>query len=242
MLGLEPISRETVGGRVYRDLRELIMAGQISPGERLSIRALASALGTSVMPVRDAVAKLAAEQALEVLPNRAVRVPPMTQDRFEELRAIRLLLEGHAVEIATARMTPARLARLHAIHAEFEAEHDRSEPDAGALVRLNKDFHFHIYETAEMPSLLRIIEGLWLQIGPVLNYDLRSKSRRTKDRTALGFHLALVQAAARGDAAGARAALVGDINAAGDFILSCGALLGASPAERPERGRGAKRA
>ncbi|UEM07843.1 GntR family transcriptional regulator (plasmid) [Skermanella rosea] len=225
IVGLERIHRETVAGRVYRDLRNLIMAGQVSPGEGLTIRALATTLGTSMMPVRDAIARLAAERALEVLPNRTVRVPLMSRSRFEELRTIRLMVEGHAVEAGVQRMTAEGLDRLREIHDAFRAEHDLPEPDAGALIRLNKDFHFHVYAAAGMPSLLQIIEGLWLQIGPVLNFDLRSKSRRMTERAALGYHEELVQAALRGDAAAARAALVGDITSAGDFILECGALL-----------------
>ena len=228
-LGLDPVTRETVSGRVYRDLRNLIMAGQVSPGERLSIRALASVLGTSVMPVRDAVSRLAAERALEVLPSRAVRVPPMTPLRFQELREIRVLLEGHATELAARLLSPAGVVRLQEIHASFEAEHESRDPDGCALVRLNKEFHFHLYEAAAMPSLLSIIEGLWLQVGAVLNYDLRSSSRRTAGGAALRFHRDLVNAVAHGDAPAARAALVGDITAAGDYILGCGALLVGSP-------------
>ena len=223
--GLDKVDRETMGARVYRDLRNLVMAGQVSPGDRLTIRTLAAALGTSMMPVRDAITRLAAEQALEVLPNRSVRVPIMTRSRFEELRTIRLMLEGHAVETAAAVITPDQLAPIRALHAEFMAAHDAADPDPGALIRINKDFHFRIYEAAGMPALLQIIEGLWLQIGPVLNFDLRSKSKRLSERVALRFHDELLDALDRRDGPAARGALAGDINSAGDFILRCGSLI-----------------
>jgi DNA-binding GntR family transcriptional regulator len=222
---LAKVDRETMSGRVYRDLREMVMAGQVCPGERLSIRAMAAALGTSMMPVRDAVARLAAEQALEVLPNRTVRVPVMSRRRFQELRGIRLMLEGHATTVAAERVTGPALAEIRRLHAAFTAEHTRDQPDAGQLIRINKDFHFRIYEAAEMPALMQIIEGLWLQIGPVLNFDLRSKSRRISERVALRYHQGMLDGLAARDGAAARAALGGDINTAGDFILECGALL-----------------
>lgn len=222
---LAKVDRETMSGRVYRDLREMIMAGQVCPGERLSIRAMATALGTSMMPVRDAVARLAAEQALEVLPNRTVRVPVMSRRRFQELRGIRLMLEGHATATAAERVGEAALAEISRLHAAFTAEHTRDEPDAGQLIRINKDFHFRIYEAAEMPALMQIIEGLWLQIGPVLNFDLRGKSRRLSERVALRYHQGMLDGLAARDGAAARAALAGDIDTAGDFILECGALL-----------------
>lgn len=221
---LGPVDRETMGGRVYRDLRGLIMAGQVCPGERLSIRAVAAALGTSMMPVRDAVARLAAEQALEVLPNRTVRVPVLTRRRFEELRTIRLMLEGHATEVAAGRIAAAALDDVRALHAAFTAEHAHPDPDPGRLIAINKDFHFRIYEAAEMPALLQIIEGLWLQIGPVLNVDLRSKSRRLSERVALRYHQGMLEGLEAGDGAAARAGLTGDITSAGDFILACGVL------------------
>ncbi|HYH36973.1 MAG TPA: GntR family transcriptional regulator [Azospirillum sp.] len=222
---LGKVDRETMSGRVYRDLRSLIMAGQVCPGERLSIRAVAGALGTSMMPVRDAIARLAAEQALEVLPNRTVRVPILTRRRFEELRTIRLMLEGHATAVAAERVTPPALEEIRDLHAAFTAEHAHAAPDAGRLIAINKDFHFRIYEAAEMPALMQIIEGLWLQIGPVLNFDLRSKSRRLSDRVALRYHQGMLDGLEVRDGAAARAALAGDITTAGDFILACDALL-----------------
>ncbi|HYG87146.1 MAG TPA: GntR family transcriptional regulator [Azospirillum sp.] len=222
---LAKIDRETMSGRVYRDLRTMIMAGQVSPGERLSIRAMAAALGTSMMPVREAVARLAAEQALEVMPNRTVRVPMMSRRRFQELRGIRLLLEGHATATAAERVSALALAEIRELHAAFTAEHTRAEPDAGRLIRINKDFHFRIYEAADMPALMQIIEGLWLRIGPVLNFDLRSKSRRLSERVVLRYHQGMVDGLTARDGEMARAALAGDINTAGDFILTCGALL-----------------
>ena len=51
LASLERIDRETVSGRVYRDLRELLISGEISPGEKLALRSVAAALGTSLMPV-----------------------------------------------------------------------------------------------------------------------------------------------------------------------------------------------
>jgi DNA-binding GntR family transcriptional regulator len=171
------------------------------------------------MPVRDAVARLAAEQAVEVMPNRTVRVPVMTRGRFEELRTIRLMLEGHCTEMAAAQATPQDLTRLGELHADFTAEHDMDDPDAGRLIRLNKEFHFAVYKASRMPVALQMIEGLWLQIGPVLNFDLRTKSERLSRRVAVGHHTELLAALERRDGPAARKALSEDIVSAGDFIL-----------------------
>ena len=64
-LGLARIERETVQERVYGVLRYRLMRGGFEPGQKLKIARLASALGTSAMPVREALNRLAAERAIE---------------------------------------------------------------------------------------------------------------------------------------------------------------------------------
>ena len=89
-----PLKRQTLSSDVYAQLRELLITGQMIPGEQISLRTTASALGVSVMPVREAVHRLVAEQALELTPNRALRVPLMTESAFREITRIRVNLEG----------------------------------------------------------------------------------------------------------------------------------------------------
>ena len=92
------VSRVTLSEVVYRDIRELLLAGQVAPGEKFTLRGLAEAVGTSPMPVREAVGRLSAEGALEILANRAIRVPIMTRERFEELTVIRADIERQVRE------------------------------------------------------------------------------------------------------------------------------------------------
>ena len=58
LAGIRPVESDTLTLRVYRGLRDFLMAGQARPGEKLTLRQLASALGTSPMPVREAVRRL----------------------------------------------------------------------------------------------------------------------------------------------------------------------------------------
>jgi DNA-binding GntR family transcriptional regulator len=82
---LAPVGRETVQDRVYGELRRALIGGLFAPGQVLTIRQLADALMTSTMPVREALGRLITEQALEALPNRQIRVPPITPDRLTDL-------------------------------------------------------------------------------------------------------------------------------------------------------------
>ena len=67
--GVAPPARITLGTQVYDALRDLLIAGELAPGERLSLRTVAERLGTSMMPAREAVSRLVADEALEVLPR-----------------------------------------------------------------------------------------------------------------------------------------------------------------------------
>ena len=86
---IAPVERETLNDRVYRELKNSIMAGSFKPGSELTLRSVADALGTSLMPVRDAMRRLVSERALEVLPSRKIALPVLTVDKFLELRRIR---------------------------------------------------------------------------------------------------------------------------------------------------------
>jgi DNA-binding GntR family transcriptional regulator len=61
---LTPLKRQTLSADVYGQFKELLISGRMMPGEQISLRSMAEALGVSVMPVREAVQRLTAEQAL----------------------------------------------------------------------------------------------------------------------------------------------------------------------------------
>ena len=218
---LRPIVHQTMSAKVYQDLREMIMSGQLQPGERLTLAGMATALGTSVMPVREAVNKLAADAALEILPNKSVRVPVLTRSGFKELVVIRLVVEGLAVETAASRITGEQLDRLAELEQNFSREMALGEPDVNQIIQTNKQFHFTAYAAAQMPALSGLIEGLWLRIGPVLNLDLRNgASSRRSDLPSVKAHRALLEALRVGNGAAAKTALALDINSAAAVILA----------------------
>ncbi|MYN13411.1 FCD domain-containing protein [Pusillimonas sp. TS35] len=215
-----PPKRETLGANVLSQIKELLLTGQVEPGEQLSLRSTAEALGVSMMPVREAVYQLVADQALEVAPNRSVRVPVMTAAQFHEITQIRLQVEGYAVEQATQHVTPALVGALRHINAELSARMDEGGGSLAQAILLNKSLHFSLYEAAGMPMLVKIIESLWLRIGPVLNYDLRAGSERTRNKTAVVHHTHLIDALEAGNAAGAAKALRQDIDSAYQHIVA----------------------
>lgn len=214
----------TLSDRVYRHLADRLVAGRFAPGDKLSLRAVAEALGVSMMPVRAAVARLAADNALEVSPKRAVIVPLMRADQFRDITRVRIAIEGTAAAMAAACNDKALIRRLEAREHEFRALSLKSRPDLSAAVAANQAFHFALYSAAGSAELLNIIERLWLRVGPIINLDLRENPGRLKRGEAVRFHAAALAAMRKGDAEGARAAIADDIRGASDFILSRGRL------------------
>jgi DNA-binding GntR family transcriptional regulator len=230
-----PLQRQTLSADVYEQLKDLLMSGKMMPGQQLSLRSTAEALKVSVMPVREATQRLVAEKALEIGTSRIIRVPTMTVAQFREITSIRINLEGFAVEQACCHMNKKYLTEIEALNKSFNQELDLSNPDGTKLISINKDLHFAIYKASEMPMLLQLIEALWLRIGPILNYDLRTGSKRLEARAGtehhtrmvktLSHHCKLVKALKERDPDAAKLALRDDISTAAEFIVSSGTLV-----------------
>ncbi|MCC6305812.1 MAG: GntR family transcriptional regulator, partial [Rhodobacteraceae bacterium] len=205
---------EAMHQTVYAALRRAQMAGRFAPAQGLVIRTLASEFGTSPMPVREALRRLVAENALEQADNRTIRVPAISLGRLADLRRCRTMIEGAAAEWAVAATGRTHLEELTAIN---EAVREASrEGDVESLLEHNQRFHFRLYGLAGSPVLMSAIESLWLQAGPYLNY-LRPTLLRGG---MLDHHTGILEAMAAEDPGSAAAALRADIEEAADFTAS----------------------
>lgn len=210
--GLAPVGRETVQDRVYGEMRRALIGGFFEPGQVLTIRQLADALMTSTMPVREALGRLISEQALEALPNRQIRVPPMTLYRLSDLLRARILIEGEAIALAARQITPEQLDRAAEILGEWEVLRLGDSPGSvNREVTLNQAFHFEIYSACGSEVLLPMIESLWLQSGPCTRAAIFAFSE-AGETDAARYHHAILDALRRGDSDAAREALIGDIS------------------------------
>ena len=171
---LPKLQRNTLNEAVYQQLKQALMSGRIAPGSTMTIRSLASSFGVSLMPVREALRRLVAEHVLVLQPNRSVALPVITRERFREITRIRTSLEGLAAEEAAAHLTRADIDRLDALNQAIERPGASRTPDY--LIN-NREFHFAIYRNSGMPTLLSIIESLWVQIGPLLTIQQRIYSK-----------------------------------------------------------------
>jgi len=164
---LAPVDVTTVQERVYQSLRLGLLRGEFLPGEQVSIRGLAEVLGTSPMPVREAVARLIAERAIEQSGPRTLRVTSYLASDHESYIRIRMQLEGYASERAASAPKNPLLIDLLKRHNESIAE-ALVVRDFDAALAGNQAFHFELYRAAGYPQLLDIISTLWLRTGPIV--------------------------------------------------------------------------
>ena len=216
--GITPVLRETLHDRVYAELRRSLIHGVFVTGQFLRIQDLAEKLSTSTMPVREALARLVSEQALEALPNRSVRVPVITRQKLEDLARARVLIEGEVTALAVANLGPADFARLRALTEECEAAFTvRSGENIRRATELNHAFHDHIYKAAGSQVLLPMIESLWLQSGPYV-HAAAFLHEETHDPAGTHHHWELIRALEARDRKGAVAALTRDITRAFNLL------------------------
>ncbi len=150
----------------YSKLRDLILFGQLTPGQSVTIQGLTETLGTGMTPVREAIRKLTAEGALAFQGNRRVCVPCLDLEQLDEIAFARLAIEPKLVGMAAVNLTDQRVADLSVIDEAINAAIQSG--DVSRYLEHNHRFHFSLYKTAEAPVLLSIAHSLWLRFGPSL--------------------------------------------------------------------------
>jgi DNA-binding GntR family transcriptional regulator len=201
--------------QLYQRIRSDLLAGRFQPGQRLKIRDLAAAWGSSPMPVRAALQRLVAEGALEGEQQRSVRVPVMSRERFQQIIQVRLSLEGLAVELAAPRLDSAEIELLQGCIQRMEQALEQR--DVAAYLQDNSLFHLTLYGACANLILLRMIESLRLQIGPFFN---RLFSDSTRLLHLNDFHEAAFKALQAGDGKAARAAMEQDLSYFDEYLLN----------------------
>jgi DNA-binding GntR family transcriptional regulator len=212
-LEMPKLQRNTLNEEVYQQLKQALMSGRIAPGSTMTIRSLAKSFGISPMPVREALRRLVAEHVLVLLPNRSVSLPVFTRERFREVTRIRTSLEGLAAEEAAAVISAETIRYLAALNDEMELPGTSKRPDYTVK---NRDFHFCLYQSSRLPTLVKIIESLWLQIGPLLT--IQQQQFASEGVVVQTHHRRLLKALKKRNGAEARDAIVSDIEDAAKVI------------------------
>ena len=162
---LTPVSSKTRQETVYEKLQKAISQGDIRPGTRLKNEQISKQLGVSDTPVREALARLRAEGLVTRADHKGYEVKQLTPEDLDEIVRIRVKLECMAAREACKHIKDEDIKRL----AELQVPNERIKKDIKEFFRFNQLFHKSIYEAANMPTLLNIIENLWDKMSPYFN-------------------------------------------------------------------------
>lgn len=207
---VDPALAEPVERQVYRSIRRGLMSGLIPPGAALTSRSLATQMAVSAQPVRDALKRLEADGVLESRPQSGFFMRTLTVPEYREITEIRQRLEGLAARHAAERIDAATLDLLERTNRRMAAMHRPQQ-----YLAENFQFHFAVYSASRMPSLLAIIENLWMRIGPMLHHHPHEFNLAETVRK----HDCIILALRRRDGEAAEAAVAHDLGSAADFIV-----------------------
>lgn len=136
-------------------LRQDIFKGHLKPGAELQQAQIADRFGVSRIPVRDALALLASEKLVEILPNRGAYVIQLTAEELREVFELRIMLEGNCIGVAAKTATDAE-------RAEVDYAYERSRLEAGRLGWQEGDWAFHeaLYRPSKKDRHISLVKEL----------------------------------------------------------------------------------
>jgi DNA-binding GntR family transcriptional regulator len=197
---------------IYKKIRNMILFGEVLPGQGVTILGLKDAVGAGVTPVREAIRRLTAEGALEALGNRRVCVPELSPQRIDEIYYARFALEPKMAQLAAEKITQEGITLLETLDAKVDQAIETGNIEA--YLESNFRFHFALYDMAGTPILRKIVTSLWLQFGP----SLRVVSGRFGTSNLPDMHSETIEALHRRDAAAAARAIEQDIQQGLDLM------------------------
>lgn len=154
MMLTETLPRRSLRDEVFNALHRRIIAGEVRPGEWLRQEDVASHLGVSMTPVREALDQLVAAGLAERVPYRGVRVIELTHDEMLDAYGLRILLEPLAARHASESATPRGVLELKRLLAET-LDLLRLE-DMSRLREVSRQFHAQVVAMSGSPLLARL--------------------------------------------------------------------------------------
>lgn len=162
-----PLATDTVLSRpqtTFEQLKSWILDGSLSPGQPLPVREVAAGMGTSTMPVRQALARLRDAGLVSQEPHRGAVVSRLTLADLEDHYGLRRLLEPASIRLGVQRMTPERLHRIRATRASLEDAAGRG--DLVTTLDLDEELLAQIHDAVGNREVLRVIRATWQRIRP----------------------------------------------------------------------------
>ena len=179
---------------VFNTLREAILRGELKPGERLMEIQLATKLGVSRTPIREAIRKLELEGLVLMIPRKGAEVAQITEKSLRDVLEVRRALENLAVQLACLRMSPQTLADLKAAARAFEEI--LGGEDVTAVAEADVAFHDVIYMATDNQRLISLLNNLREQM---YRYRVEYLKKKECHKQLLWEHQEIIRAIEAGE-------------------------------------------
>jgi DNA-binding GntR family transcriptional regulator len=143
----------TSAEEALNELRRRILSGSLAAGTKLHQEQLASSLGMSRIPIRDAIRTLVAEGLVLQLPRRTAVVAPISADDLTELYEIRIAIEPEASALAVPNVRPADLMSMRALLQIMDTTQEHA-----VWLDSNDEFHGVLYRRSGRPRMMALLD------------------------------------------------------------------------------------
>lgn len=189
-LAVMAFSRPNLSESLTTTIRERIVNGDLPAGERVNEVHLAKSLGISRTPLREALGRLVAEGALEIVPRYGYYVCPLTYEEFKDIYRIRPILDPEALRLAGIP-SATDLDELENLNAQIARESDPEE-----VINLDDVWHMKLLARCSNRELLNLIEQ---NIRKTRRYEMALMRERKNVGNAADEHAAIIKALRAGD-------------------------------------------
>src|SRR5512133_658464 len=193
------LSRDSLGQKAADVLRRQILTGELPAGARLVEDELASRMGTSRGPLRDAFVLLSREGLVSTTQGKGTYVKGITVESLRQLYEVRVLLEEHAAALAAQNIDDVHAAQMRGL-VEQMAQAARLG-DQAEYVRLDEDIHQEKQRLAGNKNLVNVLEYL---IVPCMALITLNAQTRRDWPIVVEYHRQLAEAIASHDSDAAR--------------------------------------
>ncbi|MCO5069593.1 MAG: GntR family transcriptional regulator [Rhizobiaceae bacterium] len=204
---LSPVTRAMLHEQIYEMLSRNLMMGRFSPGQKLPLRGLAKSLGTSLMPVRDALQRLESVGSVVLTPQRTLMVPLFTSKELHDISVLRKAIESAALERAVVNRSKYQLDQLN----ERVKDICKAEKNNDIDLFLEANYHFHmiIADMSDLSFIRQSLEPIWMKLGPTVRQSVPDDDLF---RSSAQNHIDMYEAIAAKDGEAALRALHRDIS------------------------------
>lgn len=181
------MATESKSQLAYRVIRERIDSGQYVPGFRLVLAAIAGELDMSVVPVREAIRRLEAEQLVTFERNVGAQVSLVKETEYLHTMQTLALVEGSATALAAPFITAEQISRARSVNQTMRESLERFDPQR--FTELNLEFHSVLFETCPNPHILDLVHRGWNRMNVLRNSSFSFVPGRAQESVEEHEHL-----------------------------------------------------